>query len=119
MAGTGWVQDIQMLLGCPCAPLLCDKWTIHPGLKAACPRKEGRMAGRGVRNNPSSQSNKGVNYLCSTDCFLRCVWDLCLEFIAPQLEPLGYPRSNMYLKSTSPSLGYNHGLLLIHHLTGD
>lgn len=77
MEGTGWMQRVQMLLGCHCAPLLCDKWTIHPGLKAPCPRKEGRMAGRGARKNPSSQSNKGVNYLCSTDCFLR--WLGCLS----------------------------------------
>lgn len=93
MEGTGWLQCVQMLLGCHCLPLLCDKWTIDPGLKAPCPRKKGRMAGRGVRKNPSSQSNKGVNYLCSTDCFLRWVWDLCLKFIAPQLEPQGPPGS--------------------------
>lgn len=48
MEGTGWLQHVLMLLGYHCVPLLCDKWTIQPGFKALCPRKEGRIAGRGV-----------------------------------------------------------------------
>lgn len=42
MEETGWLQHVQMLLGCHCAPLFCDKWTIQPGLKTLCTGKDGR-----------------------------------------------------------------------------